>query len=203
MSEQHDNTDPRPLTTDQKRLVEEHHQVASWTARRYFRRIHGTIPLDDLLSEAHWGLVWGALTFDPDLRVPFGAYARITIRSRLKIFLRDYFRQRRRRVISLSRCRIDLPNKYDDEMDREERNQKIEFVRRALPERWFKLLYLHFVEGMRVSRIARNMGITNQRANQILKAAINLLHEAKSFRSKRLLRLLNLERQRAAKELRK
>jgi RNA polymerase sigma factor (sigma-70 family) len=63
------------LSNPQRRLVEQNLDLAAKLASRLRRRLPARVDRDELLSDAHWGLMEAASTFDPNRCNCFRGYA--------------------------------------------------------------------------------------------------------------------------------
>ena len=153
-------------------------RASSWKfARREARRI----PVDDLFSEALFGLAYAHSMCDPQRGVPFKKYAMMVICHRLRNLIASW---RRREVeVPLPRLRHDPEVEWQPEdtedyreagrsMDEDELWSEVSYT---LPPRQYEIIRLHYRSGCSLAQIGRRFGITRQRTCQLLAKARNRL----------------------------
>jgi RNA polymerase sigma factor (sigma-70 family) len=160
----------------------EHRSRTEMLAEVQYRRCGRRVPQDELLSEAHLGLLDAANRFDQTRGVPLAAYVTMIVQQRLR---RAVQRWQRRQALQV--CFTDM-----DGLDRAANTsvldpvdpcmpepdgataveEALERLRRVLPERWYAVLRLHYVEGHTLEDIGREMGVSRQRVRQIIDKAM-------------------------------
>jgi RNA polymerase sigma factor (sigma-70 family) len=70
----------KPLTADQKALVEKHLRLAYWMAGRRKRHCPSDVDPEDIDSYAYQGLIYAATMYDPARETKFSTYAGYSIR---------------------------------------------------------------------------------------------------------------------------
>jgi RNA polymerase sigma factor (sigma-70 family) len=150
------------------------YRLAWWFARERAR----DVPVDELISEALYGLAYAAGKYDADREVPFGAYATMVIRCRLKNGARVWRRMRGIPAVSAQVVReddwwerVEDRRSAPDPAAAEAARALCERVRRAMPARWYKVMYLHHAEGLSLRQIARRLGVTRERVSQLVTKA--------------------------------
>ena len=149
-------------------------RAISWKfARGEGRRI----PVDDLFSEALFGLAYAHHLFDPQRGVPFKKYAIMVICHRLRNLIAGW---RRREVeVPLPRLRHEPETEWqpEDPEDYREAGRDMDAdelwseVRDTLPARQYEIVRLHYRSGCSLAQIGTRFGITRQRTCQLLAKA--------------------------------
>jgi RNA polymerase sigma factor (sigma-70 family) len=161
-------------------------RVAQYVALAYQQawkvaRIARDIPADELTAEALYGLTYASSLYDPERRVPFGAYATMVIRHRLTLMVAVWRRARR----TVGR----LPGAdREDAWEAEDRpgldvstatatHELCDRVRELLPPRWYMFLRLHHGEGRTLEEIGTRYGVTRQRVRELVVKATQKVRE--------------------------
>ncbi len=162
--------------------AEECRGLAERLAQVHYHRGDRSVPLDDLLSEAHLGLVEAVGRFDEGRGVPLGAFVTLVVRRRLNRAVQRWRRQRERQVCFTeldgsdragSTPGLDPADPRTPEPDVAAAvREALDRVRRVLPERWFALLQLHDVEERTLEEISRQVGVSRQRVRQLIDKAV-------------------------------
>jgi RNA polymerase sigma factor (sigma-70 family) len=152
-------------------------------ARQAYRRCGRTVPLEELLGEAGVALSDAASRDDAARDVPFGAYATMVIRHRLVQAVTAWRRGGRLNHVRFTDLAAtpsggDLTD-FDPPCPRAREPYKVAaarellgHVRRVLPARWCCLLRLHYACGYTLEEIGEQVGISRQRAQQLLVQAL-------------------------------
>jgi RNA polymerase sigma factor (sigma-70 family) len=156
-------------------------------AARQFRRSGAAVPREELAAEARFALAYAASLFDETRGVPFGAYARLVIRHRLAEVVEQGLRGRRGPVVAFTDFAAGLlPGAAPFEpvcprtpaCDRAAAARElIDRVRGALPPRWFGVLALYYGEGHTLEEVGRHLGVSRERARQLLAKAVRRARE--------------------------
>jgi RNA polymerase sigma factor (sigma-70 family) len=174
-----------PLTPHQQQLATDNYRLALWMANKAYWRHHRRFPLDDLLGTAHTALVYAAARYDSTRGkngpLPFGTFAGVVIRQQLEMFARRG-NARKRRSLDFAPCISEL---HDSEETLEFPDQRtpppevqaliaeiLRLLREMLPEKVWRLLERHFLEGESQSDIARSLGVSHQRVQQRMVKAL-------------------------------
>ncbi len=160
-----------------------HLHLADALAWRQYRRCGQLVPLEELLGEARFALVYAAGLYDERKGVPFGAYVTMVIRHRLVQAVTFW-----RRGGRLDHVRFtDMPVPNPEENPRwfepicprtreagEEATVRelLDRVRRAMPSRWFLVLELYFVHEYTLEEIGAQFDVSRERVRQLLAKAI-------------------------------
>jgi RNA polymerase sigma factor for flagellar operon FliA len=97
--------------TARDRLVEEHIPLVRYLARKLWKRIHGKLELDDLVSAGTVGLINAVENFEPERGLAFSTFATPRIRGAILDHLRRWDhvpRSVRRKQRSLDQAREEL-----------------------------------------------------------------------------------------------
>jgi RNA polymerase sigma factor (sigma-70 family) len=140
------------------------------------------VPLDELIGEAQFALVYAASLYDPGKDVPFGAYVTMVIRHRLLQAVTVWRRGGRLahvRFTDLSACLPGEPGYFDPPCTRTAEageqaavHELLDWIRRSMPARWFEVLTLYFAHDHSLQEIGDRLGISRQRVRQLLAKAI-------------------------------
>lgn len=173
------------LTPHQQQLAADNYRLALWMANKAYWRHGRRFPLDDILGTAHTALVYAAARYDSTRGkngpLPFGTFAGVVIRQQLEIFARRG-NARKRRSLDFAPCISEL---HDSEETLEFPDQRtpppevqaliaeiLRLLREMLPEKVWRLLERHFLEGESQSDIARSLGVSHQRVQQRMVKAL-------------------------------
>ena len=162
--------------------AQEHLHLASLLACQQYRRCRRTVPLDELCGEAQFALSDAAARYDQRRGVPFGAFVTLVIRRHLARAVTLWRRGGRLDFVRFSelaaggardRPAFDVvcpnaPEPSNTSRDRE----LVDRVRRVLPARWFGILQLYYVDDYPLEAIAQRLGISRERARQLLAKAL-------------------------------
>jgi len=175
--------EPRRLDKTAGERVQAHLHLADALAWQQYRRCGKTVPLEELLGEAQFALVYAASLYDESKGVPFGAYVTMVIRHRLVQAVTFW-----RRGGRLDHVRFtDMPVHSTEENPRwfepicprtreavEEATVRelLDLVRRAMPPRWFLVLELYFAHEYTLEEIGAQLNISRERVRQLLAKAI-------------------------------
>jgi RNA polymerase sigma factor (sigma-70 family) len=157
--------------------------VAERLARRQYRCCEGRVPLEELGGEAQRALLEAAGRYDPGRGVPLEAYVVLIIGRRLKRAVLLWRRWSRPHPLSFTDLdgpaggpfgpASDPPCTRTPGPDRAAAvRETLERVRRVLPEQWFAVLWLHFVQGYSKEEIGRQLGVTRQWVQQLIRKAV-------------------------------
>jgi RNA polymerase sigma factor (sigma-70 family) len=171
-----------PLDATAQARASAHLSLAELLAGTRFRRCGRVVPLEVLLSEAHYGLIYAASRYDESRGVPFGAFATMTIRHRLTQLVTAWRRGGWRDVLTFTdltalsgdaSSRPDPPCWRISSPEREAGvRDLLACVEAILPPRWFTLLQLHFAHNYTLEEIGTRYGISRERVRQLLGKAI-------------------------------
>jgi RNA polymerase sigma factor (sigma-70 family) len=176
------NSLPRLDEAAQER-AQSHLHLVRILARQEYRRCSRTVPLEELLGEAGVALSYAAGLYDAARDVPFGAYATMVIRHRLVRAVTAWRRGGRLDHVRFTDLAatpdgVGLMD-FDPPCPRAREPYQVAVtqellghVRRVLPARWFRLLRLHYACGYTLEEIGELLGISRQRAQQLLVQAL-------------------------------
>lgn len=109
------------LTSAQQTLVFNHIQYAKNVAKHYNQC---GIPMEELYSEAYWGLCVAAYRFNPNEGIPFTSYAYVYIFKYVQLYITEYLNHKdKAQTIDLyydsqegtHECRLQVRDPYDME----------------------------------------------------------------------------------------
>jgi RNA polymerase sigma factor (sigma-70 family) len=157
--------------------------LASTLAHDQYRRCGRTVPLDELLGEAALALAYAASLYDASKAVPVGAWLTLVIRHRLVQAVTAWRRGGRLGHVRFSDLEVPAASEdgsgYDPVCRRtrepvEEAGDldMVQRVRQVMPERWFELLHLYYVEGHTLEEIGNRFGLSRERVRQVLSKAL-------------------------------
>lgn len=141
------------------------------------------IPVDEIFSEALFGLAYAKHLFDESRGVPFRKYAVMVICHRVRNLIKNWRRLDREVPIPRTKMDADIEWEPADLVDGQQVARDLDAddlwirVRDMLPPRHFEIVKLHFRGGRSVAHIAEDMGISRQRAYQLLSKATRRLRE--------------------------
>jgi RNA polymerase sigma factor (sigma-70 family) len=177
------NQGERKLTAVGQVRAVDYLELANRLAIKYYRGRGRRMPLDELIGEAHYALVYASSLFDANKGVPFGAYVTMVIQHRLiqaEITWRcgDFPGQ-----ISFTDLRahsspdasgFEPPCPHTRDACHEAGLQELlDCVRRTLPARWFMLLEMHYALGYSLQEMSARLGLSRERVRQLLVKAVN------------------------------
>ena len=150
-------------------------------AWRFARHQARDIPPEELVGEALCGLTYAASMFQENRGVPFAAYATLVVRHRLIRAILDWRREKWIRPLPVKRTgdepwEAEDPHSPDICADTSARDM-CEQIRRALPPRWYSVLSLHYVKGLSFEEVGKQLGMSRERARQIVRKAAKRARE--------------------------
>jgi DNA-directed RNA polymerase specialized sigma subunit len=136
------------------------------------------VPLDELLGEARLALVEAAGRYDEGRETPLGAYVTLVVRRRLNQVASRWrqptcFTDVDDPEYGVGNSDLDPPCRRIPQPDRAAAvRELLDRVRRSMPQHWFAVLRMHFVQGHTKEDIAREMGVTRQYVQQLIGKAV-------------------------------
>jgi RNA polymerase sigma factor (sigma-70 family) len=184
LAQEQSGSHSRTLSPEAQSLAEEHLHLVDLLAREQYRLCKGTVPLEELLGEARWALTYASSIFDRAREVPFGAYATLVMRHRLIQAVTTWRRGGRLAHVRFSDLNQRNPEgevipyqpvcpRTREPVQLAAERELLERVRRALPPRWFAVLYLYFAEGHTLEEIGRRLRLSRQRVQQLVVRALD------------------------------
>jgi RNA polymerase sigma factor (sigma-70 family) len=172
-----------PLDEPARAMVEAHLHLAEALAWRQYRRCGRTVPLEELVGEARFALVYAAGLYDGEKGVPFGAYVTMVIRHRLVQAVTLWRRGGRLDHVRFTdlggRGASEEARRFDPACPRTHEaceeaaaRELCDRVRRVMPRRWFVLLQLYFVHEHTLEEIGERFQVSRERVRQLLAKAI-------------------------------
>ena len=165
-------TAAKPLDAAGRELAESHCRLAYQLAWRFARRSAPDVPVEEFISEAFFALTYAAGRFEEERGVPFQAYAAMVIKHRLIYTILSW--RRARRIGPLPRgCEAGTPLDFADRSGPDipsstATQEMCDRIREVLPSSWFDALQLCYGEGRTYEEIGSHLGISRQRAQQIV-----------------------------------
>jgi RNA polymerase sigma factor (sigma-70 family) len=175
------NTAAKPLDDAGRALVEEHRLIAYRMAWKFARHSARDIPVEELIAEALYALTYAAGLFDRKRGVPFPAYAVMVIKHRLIHVILGW--RRAKRVGPLPRvceseAELEPANRPGPDIPTSTATQEMcDRIREVLPSSWFDALQLCYGEDYTFEEIGDHMGISRQRAQQLVVRARRRLQQ--------------------------
>ena len=154
------------LTDDQQQLAADNRGLAFHIAGKF--RNHG-VDREDLESEALAALCRAAAFFDPSRGVKFSSYACRAIIFKLIRFIELERREQFPQLENLDQFGSD---EAEHELDAPE---QVERIRRKLPKRLWRILWLRSGEELKLKEVARRFGVSKERIRQLQKNAMERL----------------------------
>jgi len=168
----------RPLCESARKLASENLDIAEQMARWQFRRCHRMVPLDELISESMFGLVYAAGMFDPSRSVPFGTYARLAIRHRLTYTVKRWLRGGTRHARNFADVLAEPDQQIDpvchrtrEPIEAIQTHELVESLRRRMNPRWYRIFELYYAEGCTMREVGKRVGVSRERVRQLLDKA--------------------------------
>jgi RNA polymerase sigma factor (sigma-70 family) len=172
----------RPLDAAGQRRVRTFCTLAYRIAWQYARQARD-VPPEELLGEALYGLTYAASMFEEHRGVPFAAYATLVVRHRLMRAILEWRREKWIRPLPAKRKTDepwDVENPHSPDLCTEASARDMcERIRSTLPARWYDVLQLHYGKGLSFEEVGQQLGISRQRARQLLDKAVR--HTRKEF----------------------
>ncbi|MBN1436196.1 MAG: sigma-70 family RNA polymerase sigma factor [Sedimentisphaerales bacterium] len=159
-------------------LFTQHYQLVDLNLQRYKAKFTGS-RLDDIRSDAEFGLFTAIRSFDPDKSGDFKTHADFAIRRAIKDGFRDRYRQDQHNI------RIDAlePDtepylQYEDEgLAQIDNRDLLESLLARLNDDSRGWLELHYLQELSIPEIAQLKNITIRQVQRNVKAALDTLKE--------------------------
>lgn len=185
---------------DAHALVEAHLHLVTTIARHHGRRAYPRLDMNDLKGAGAVGLVEASRRFNPELGIPFGAFARRRIEGAILEFMRTsdpLTRTQRRHVKDGTRADVqmlsidasdmplavhdDRPSAEVDTIRARERALLLEMIR-ALPKRHRKVILQRYYKDAPMNGLCGSLRCGHSRISQIHAEAITRLRRQLSRR---------------------
>jgi RNA polymerase sigma factor (sigma-70 family) len=147
--------------------------LAHSCAWNFIRRFHPFIDPEEIHNEAMLALVFAINGFDVNRQTSFSSYASVCIRNHLMLISNASFRRVKLWSRSIDNFESTIGPSRDPYDIALERNL-YDCLRRAMPTRWFEAMEMYHVRGLNFTEIGERLGITRQRAYQLVGKAIAL-----------------------------
>jgi RNA polymerase primary sigma factor len=169
--------------------------LVRWVLARVLRGRHvADEDFEDLLQAGHLGLIRAAECYDPGRGVKFSYYAQLHIRQRVDALMltrslihipRAVHGEERYRLVALL-CPGALPDAWDhpaapeapDPCEAAELSEAVAAALRGLPPRERRAVTLRFAGPATLREVGAALGVTRERARQIVDKALAALREA-------------------------
>jgi RNA polymerase sigma factor (sigma-70 family) len=168
----------RVCDQDQQDLAAQNTNLAYWLAGQAWKRCHYSCELDELTGVAMLALTRAAAHFDPGKGLRFCTLATTCIKRSLKAEIEAATKRGRtfKQLPEMNEDEFDgVPSFFDSSAPDPGRNamlmEAVLEVKRNLPERWFTLLWMR-AQGMGHTEVARRLGMTKQRVQQLTDRAV-------------------------------
>lgn len=146
-----------------EKLVTEHLYLADKIACQESAKFPESVALDEVRSAAYMGLVDAANKFDPDRKVPFGAYARTRIIGEIRDYIRFLLR-------SHSGSELDSESHpAPPSRDHSATEDFFAFVSDVLGPSEGKIIHMYYVDDRTLGEIGFSRGVSESRISQIMK----------------------------------
>ena len=170
------STSGKPLDARGRELVLTHLRLAYHVAWQYIRQRARDVPAEELISEALYGLTYAAGLYDETRQVPFAAYATRVIQHRVANMVVSWRRSKDWQPLlhPEQHCEpsSDVSLTSAESFALTDAREVCEILRASLPKRWYEVLYAHYAQGQSMTSIATDLGISPQRARQLLAKAL-------------------------------
>lgn len=172
------STAPRPQRqAARQQIVELLLPAAAAMAARYRRALPG-LTRDDLQQEAVIGLLSAMDTYNPELNVPFGAFARRRMTGAILDAVRRWAKGRRNTHPADASTTESPAQPAPSEI---ESADLLAYVLAQLPQRQRKIVEMYFIQHVPRRRIAAELGLHISRVGQLLREAAALLRSRPVF----------------------
>jgi len=167
-----------------REIVAENHGLALYWAWKIYKRPvrnetnEPVTPVADLMSDACGALIYAAVLFDDRHGVPFGAWASRVIGLQMK----DAKRRRRvaNRLLTFGDDALEtvLAPPAPEPLAVDDARTTCNVIRRSIPARSYRMLYLRYVLGWKLAEIGAVEGVCKERVRQVIREAVKWVRAA-------------------------